>query len=333
MLQISLWIISILMYVDVIDQCSNVYDELPLKILFNNMIQVLGVVATNWLLTADISGMGIFDPDCYTLAQLHSDAVDYPKSGQPVPQNSIPKPKSKIKPDWKAPETVNDSNRGDYYESSRAIGRLHRAIDLPIEDLQAQYRPRRRQTKRKAKSDRVVDGLTQGLMNLDVDTVRDDNLVFAVVEDRVQEYIDTDAAFSQSAQVDAVANLYSRYKSDLRGHCAANTLSSSRFAQLSEEEALMGTIIQKTSVPRRRKDAMTKLRESTDFLVKAVREQLEGDDNSDDYQYLERAWIAWTISVSRRNASDQFGAASFGWIALGAVFDAIGQIEKQMTTF
>lgn len=42
------------------------------------MQQVLGLIAINWLIIADQSEKGIFDPDCLTLSQLHSDAVDYP---------------------------------------------------------------------------------------------------------------------------------------------------------------------------------------------------------------------------------------------------------------
>jgi len=45
---------------------------------------VLGVIAINWLIIADQSSLGVFDPDCLKLSELHSDAVDYPKSGQPV---------------------------------------------------------------------------------------------------------------------------------------------------------------------------------------------------------------------------------------------------------
>lgn len=52
---------------------------------------VLGIIAINWLIIADQSPRGIFDQDCTTLSQLHSDAVDYPKSGQPVALKKIPK--------------------------------------------------------------------------------------------------------------------------------------------------------------------------------------------------------------------------------------------------
>jgi RNA-dependent RNA polymerase len=83
---------------------------------------VLGLVAINWLIIADQSSDGIVDPDCLLLAQLHSDSVDYAKSGTPVAQQAIPKLKFRAKPDWNAPETLTKDN-ARYYESQRAIGK------------------------------------------------------------------------------------------------------------------------------------------------------------------------------------------------------------------
>lgn len=45
------------------------------------IVQALGMVATNWLIIADQSRLGILDPLCMKLAALHSDATDYPKTG------------------------------------------------------------------------------------------------------------------------------------------------------------------------------------------------------------------------------------------------------------
>jgi len=69
---------------------------------------------------------------------------------------------------------------------------------------------------------------------------------------------------------------------------------------------------------------MAKLRQSTDVLVRGIREELAGD--IDVEEYLGRAWMAWELSVTQ-TGRDDFGAQSFGWIALGAIFDAIREIE------
>ena len=118
-----------------------------------DLSQVLGLVAINWLIIADQSDKSIFDKDCMTLAQLHSDAVDYPKSSTPVPLQKIPRLKSKTKPDWNQPETMNDSRSADYYESQRAIGRLFRAIELPALDIVRRVNRTQRQKMREGGDD------------------------------------------------------------------------------------------------------------------------------------------------------------------------------------
>ncbi|CAA7266596.1 unnamed protein product [Cyclocybe aegerita] len=261
---------------------------------------VLGLVAINWLIIADQSEQGIRDPACLTLASLHSDAVDYPKFGQPVELRAIPKLKRKQKPDWNAPETINPSSSGNYYESQRAIGRLFRAIDLPIEQEKNRNQPRRRNRQRQNR-------------------------------DKVNQFIDTDVAWpsddsDESDEKSAIVQLFSRYTSDFHAICMSFTLSHSRTARLSEEEAIIGTIAQKTSQPRRRKDMMSQLRERTDVLVRAIREDLAGDDTLSHHQSLQRAWIAWELAKAKETT---FGAQSFGWVALGSIFEAIREIEGE----
>lgn len=280
---------------------------------------MVGIVAMNWLIIADQSPKGIFDEDCLTLANLHSNAVDYSKSGQPVPVKAIPKLRTPIKPDWSAPETVN-ADSDNYYESRRAIGRLFRAIDLPIETRPDTRQPR---SQRKAKHRRAEDDLIEKFAHFDLDNARDDP-VFDVVADRVEDFIDTYGPWEKS-DMDSIKQLFERYTSELHGICAANTLSHARTALLSEEEAIIGTIVQKSSQPRKRKDMMSSLRESTDVLVRAIREELSGDDDLHE-KSLERAWMAWQLSCT---AGKTFGAQSFGWLALGAIFEAIREIEER----
>jgi len=251
------------------------------------------------------------------LANLHSNAVDYPKSGQPVALNSIPRLKSRIKPDWNAPETV-DISSGNFYESTRAIGRLFRAIDLPIEHGSDPHRKR----VQVQNHNRQLEGLEDALNNFNLADAREDYL-FAVVEVYVREFIDTNWTHDQE-EVASVSQLFTRYASELRGICASSNLSHTRSALISEEEAMVGTIAQKSSQPRKRKDMMAKLRESTDVLVRGIREELgEGVSTA----YLKRAWMAWELSITQTQRKE-FGAQSFGWVALGAIFDAIRELKE-----
>jgi RNA-dependent RNA polymerase len=98
---------------------------------------------------------------------------------------------------------------------------------------------------------------------------------------------------------------------------------------LSEEEAVVGTIVAKCSQRRRRREAIAQLREQTSYLVKAVQEELQGDEETSQYEWLATAWAAWKVS---RHLKDRFGAHSYGWIALGEVFGAMKAIEQEETS-
>ncbi len=272
-------------------------------------------MAINWLLIADLNPEGIFHEDCLKLCQVHSDAVDYPKNGTPVSLNRVPKPKSDLKPDWHAPETVDLDSSNNFYQSQRAIGKLFRAIDLPETHVRAARRKRQQVREDEADLDEVFAALC-------MNDIEGDPLESAV-ESRVAEYISVDDPKSEYVKL-AIESL-NRYSIELEGICACNAIQRHKTAMLSEEEAVVGTIVAKSSQRRRRREAMSQLREQTGFLVKGVRDELSGDDDSSQYDWLAMAWTAWKVS---RHLKDRFGAHSYGWIALGEVFDGMKAIEQ-----
>lgn len=273
----------------------------------------MGLVAINWLLIADQND--IFHEDCIKLCQIHSNAVDYAKSGTPVALNTVPKPKSNSKPDWHAPETVDLRVATDFYPSQKAIGKLFRAIDLPEV-----------QTRRKHIHDDSPEAdLDDVFAALCLEDRRGDPLELAV-EGRVAEFIDIDPS---SKFVELAIESLSRYSMELQGICTYNAIQRRKDAMLSEEEAVIGTILAKCTQRRRRSDKIAQLREQTVHLVKDVRDGLSGDDNTSQYEWLETAWAAWKVS---RHLKRQFGAHSYGWIALGEVFDAMVAIEQDATS-
>jgi hypothetical protein len=277
---------------------------------------VLGIIAINWMITADQSQQGIFDEDCIKLSYLHSDAVDYPKTGQPVSLDRIPRLKSRIKPDWNAPETVT-SDSARFYESKKAIGRLFRSIELPA--LRTIQRARKRRQNQRGRELTVEEMLED--LNLD-DGDDEDDYVRMAVEHRVSPFIDP-RPIDQETMTYA-SQLFNRYTSELRTICTTNTLTHARNAMLTEEEAMIGSIVAKCSQSRKRKDLMAKLREQTNLLVADIREDLLGDEDLSLEDGLMRAWVAWELS-----SFDTFGAKSFGWIALGGIFEAIKEIEER----
>lgn len=168
----------------------------------------------------------------------------------------------------------------------------------------------------------TVDALTNAFDDLHTG---DDSELEDAIEESVGRYISTTAIRSR-AKLDYVAQIFSRYTSELQNICVTYTLSHARSSFLTEEEAIVGTIVARSSQPRKRKDNMSKMREQTDILVRGIREELAGDDDTTFEECLERAWLAWKLSIAQQKS---FGAKSFGWVALGAIFEASKQIEDE----
>ncbi|KAL3481235.1 RNA dependent RNA polymerase-domain-containing protein [Aspergillus californicus] len=113
----------------------------------------LGVIATKHMILADQMELGTSHSDCKKLAQLHSTAVDFSKTGIPVKFEDMPRVGSHYRPDFLAPgpqayvhdkEEIklepyyihphpnDDEGSGPvykYYRSEKILGQLYRAID------------------------------------------------------------------------------------------------------------------------------------------------------------------------------------------------------------
>ena len=253
-----------------------------------------------------------------TLAQLHSDAVDYPKSSTPVPLEKIPKLKFKTKPDWNQPETMKDSKNADYYESQRAIGRLFRAIELPALDIAWRLNQTQRQNMREDEDEDDHLVAQFGRMNL-----RDGDQVDVAVYGRVTDFIDADV--DPDHRVRAFV-LFERYTAELKTICVSHTISYRRDAILTEEEVAVGTIVAKTSQPRYRRDMISKLREQASLQVKGVRNELLSEEDGFETK-LAKAWALWRVAQEER---ESMGARTLGLIALGVIFDTIKEFEEEM---
>ncbi|KAI2831767.1 CAZyme family GH106 [Aspergillus niger] len=127
----------------------------------------LGVIATRHMIMADQEAEGTSHPVCRKLAQLHSTAVDFSKTGIPVQMSEIPKGKP-FRPDFMAPGPVaRIHNKSDieleeyviqaaydedddmepfhkYYRSEKILGKLYRGVDerqIWQEDIQSKVQP------------------------------------------------------------------------------------------------------------------------------------------------------------------------------------------------
>jgi hypothetical protein len=114
----------------------------------------LGRIANLHQQLADSKPMGTFDQECVLLAEMHSTAVDFSKTGIPVDMSKLPR-STRRRPDFMAPgpryrvekqgiqfieEEMEDEEdvvtaldpegtQMRYYESPHVLGRLYRAID------------------------------------------------------------------------------------------------------------------------------------------------------------------------------------------------------------
>lgn len=279
---------------------------------------LVGIIATYSLLLADVSEKGLRDPNCITLAELHSDAVDFPKTGKNADQGRIPRiPREK--PDWHAGEFEKLSD--GYYRSTKAIGHLYRDFELPA--VSEAHREARRQ---KQRFNRNEGQLPTHAIRFTYPTRADSNdLLTRVLRNLLEEFVDLPQDTTDGVLVDMV-NVYNGYTEQLHFSCQEYSLHPRD--PLTEEEAVAGTIVERTTQPPHRRNLIAKLRNETEELVENVRQTLAGEEGqSNDEERLLRTWAAW--SISRQLESERFGARSFGLIALAFAFDTVKQMESQ----
>ncbi|KAB8216270.1 RNA dependent RNA polymerase-domain-containing protein [Aspergillus novoparasiticus] len=115
---------------------------------------ILGMIAIRHMIMADQAAAGTRDISCRVLAELHSKAVDFSKTGIPVNMEDMPRV-NRYRPDFLAPgpqtrlynkskigleQHVSHANYDDdddadveepyrYYKSEKILGKLYRAID------------------------------------------------------------------------------------------------------------------------------------------------------------------------------------------------------------
>jgi RNA-dependent RNA polymerase len=126
-------------------------------------------------------------------------------------------------------------------------------------------------------------------------------------------------------------NLFKRYTDELRYISATHTLSSTPGIRLLEAEVVIGTILAKCSQKRWRSDRIYRMRLHASTLVKDVQRNLIESlgDTVPVFELvagLQLAWSAWCFSLLCRA---DFGANSFGLIALGTVIDCLDELEKR----
>ena len=245
---------------------------------------------------------GIEDETCIKLAGMHSNAVDFPKTGVAVPADALRKLSKRINvsPDWNEPET---GKRPDvaYYRSEKALGKLFRAIDLSATSLEE-------------------DMQNLAIRNEDHHDLDEHGQLNQIIRSAVSEYItltDMDTSMESSLE-----DMYFYHAEQLEQICSSYTMNQFHGARLTEAEVVTGTILGFSSQRPLRQEKMSKLREHASHLVSHIRHDLSGGE--EEYyppkHRMRLAYGAWELSLRK---GCEFGARSFALIALGAIFDAM----------
>ena len=213
-----------------------------------------------------------------------------------------------MRPDWSAGELIYKLP-ADFYESRRALGALFRNVEIP------ELRPRLG-----AAAGQGVDDILERFekVSLNDRPVLDDPISL-LIQNELRGRIDLsfDGAL---AQHDLVPQ-FKEFSRHLTWIAATYSLSK---RPLAEEEIWAGTIVARSSQHRRRNDLQARVREQSTIIADHIREDLA--DINDTDEWLIRTWVAWSISCRCAGA---FGAKSYGYLALGSMFEALAAIRQR----
>lgn len=217
------------------------------------------------------------------------------------PDQKLPKPLIRCKPDWHAAEVV-QPRKTDYYRSERALGHLYRNIE--IED-----------------PDDITARLTERVQNV-ADKRMSMDPISAVLTEHVKLHINV--VIMDRELDNLVQASFRKFTEEMRYICMTHTVTNTPGVQLLEAEVVVGTILAKCQQKRWRKERMWRMRTHSANLVRNVQHDLDPDPKH-NVDGLRRAWCAWNYSVRHQ---DQFGANSFGLIALGIVLECLDWIQE-----
>ncbi|KAM0749810.1 RdRP-domain-containing protein [Meredithblackwellia eburnea MCA 4105] len=264
------------------------------------LADVTGMVATRHLKIADQDPEGPSSANCLKLAQFHSHAVDFAKTGRPVNSKELPLA-SKTSPDFTCPAFRTNALTKDYYPSPKVLGELYRSV--PSEKIRPSFG-----TSVSTKKLDEQGTLTRALSRLQVCSEPLGQPDAALV-----------CQFSSSIET---------FSEELLQICRLCNLSQRADRHLSEEEAFSSTIFFASRDVRKRQDLIARLRHHTSILFEDLLNEICGeseDEEENPRRILDRAWGAWGAAISADQTT--FGARTFGFLALEIVLDQMKELS------
>ncbi|KAF5373803.1 hypothetical protein D9758_000837 [Tetrapyrgos nigripes] len=285
---------------------------------------VLGLLSDRLLVIADQSKEGTFDRKCTYLAELCSQAVDYPKQGIAVDldKNKLPSFYMRPKPDWHAAEVVKPRKTGQILLLPiRSSTRAHVPRDIPCS----------------ARDRKGSEPFPENQAEKPKPPPPMQDPISIVLKKKLKQVLSSDY-IDPNGRDPEIERIFRKYTDELRYVCATHTVSNTPGVRLLETEAVMGTILASCTQKRWRKDRIVRMKLHVGELVADVKREFQRDPTAnikekdrEEYLFiLERAWYCWDYSRRQRTREDQleFGANSFGLIALGSIFYCLDELSK-----
>ncbi|CAK5265089.1 unnamed protein product [Mycena citricolor] len=294
-----------------LDRDSTVDDICDFVVEYINS-DVLGLLSDRLLILADQSKDGMFDEDCQRLAELCSQAVDYPKQGIPTGLCTDINSENWLIIDVRHAAEIVSPRENDYYRSEKALGELYRAITLNDPDP--------------LNSDKSQSS-SNGVNQFAVDPIT------YVLEPEVQQALGPDYAVPDGGCAET-ALMFKKYEDELEYISTTHTVSIKPGVRLLESEIVVGTILAKCTQKRWRSDCIYRMQFHANVLVQDLKRQLMKKNGAafvaftkeDRLLGLKRAWVAWDYS---RRHHDKFAAKSFGLVALAIIFECLEGLAQE----
>ncbi|KAA1121944.1 hypothetical protein PGTUg99_003244 [Puccinia graminis f. sp. tritici] len=312
---------------------------------------IVGMIANKHAIIADQADEGVLDRKCLDLAELHSQAVDYPKTGMAVPVTKLPRCSPK-RPDFMCPEYMFNDHLSDKekaqqaertYPSPKILGQLFRAI--PPEQIHAYQK-------------RVID---RGGMNLIKKSRHrsldpDGSITWRLRNRLIQEKI---LRTCGDKWKDEMGRLMDEFLLDIdkisridrlhKPSCPEPSTEGNRSEALTEIEILLGLILMDNGKMGKtvKKDSVRRLQAHTEQLFGALKSNISRHHLSPSpsspftlqalhpgfqayrLDVIGRAWAGWNLVASPSSSSDHsdlqrpFGALSFGLVCFNLLASCI----------
>ncbi|CEQ40181.1 SPOSA6832_01769, partial [Sporobolomyces salmonicolor] len=275
----------------------------------------LGRIAITHLRLADFSPQHGFDPSCRQLADLHSQAVDAPKTGRVVPLADIPSIKSNKRPDFlrkvDGDFVQTNSSNAKYYESDRALGFIFRAIsddDVRTPDALRTDEPA------------CADSSSCSFRHL--------RLVVERSLENLLECPPSRLAAAAATRREEVSRIRSGFCSSFKNLATVFAFPRTQGHRLSEAEVfVVANLTEADREHAARGNAVAAMGKQTSLLVEWLKHRL--GSGPEGLSLLYAAWVVGTGGEKEASEDQEFGVKSFRWICLALLLEGIEDAREE----